>query len=150
MKIIHFVFVLSILFFMSCSNQSQSDNLSGDVVKNPKTASGQSGSESMPAIRFDKYEYDFGRIYDGERVKCHFKFENTGNGDLIISNAKGSCGCTVPDYPKTPIKPGEGGSIAVEFNSSGRRGQQVKSITVLTNAQPASVVLTVKAMVVEP
>ena len=126
------------------------DQLPGEIVNNPLSADNPGDPSKMPFISFEKTEYDFGRIYDGERVKCAFKFKNTGQSDLIITSVKGSCGCTVPEYPETPIKPGEGGSISVEFNSSGRKGVQSKAVTVTTNAQPPTVVLSIKAMVIEP
>jgi hypothetical protein len=135
--------------FLATSCKNSNDSLSG-VVNNPMTADSQTDGSKMPAISFERTDFDFGRLYDGERVKCSFKFTNTGSSDLIITNAKGSCGCTVPEYPKNPIPPGKGGTITVEFNSSGRKGQQNKSITVSTNAQPPTVVLVVRAMVVEP
>lgn len=147
MKAYILIAAISLLFFQSCKQKN--DSLSG-VVNNPMTADSSSEADSMPAITFEKTEYDFGRIYEGEKVKCNFKFTNTGKSDLIITNAKGSCGCTVPDYPKNPIKPGEGGSVSVEFNSHNRTGQQNKSITVTTNAQPPTVVLVIRAMVIEP
>ena len=76
-----------------------------------------------------------------------YKFKNTGNADLVISDAKGSCGCTVPEYPKAPIKPGEEGNIKVTFDSSGKGGRQNKSVTVITNAIPNTKVLTVTGLV---
>jgi hypothetical protein len=137
------------LFMFSCNQSKNDDSLTG-VVNNPLTADSSGDLSRMPAITFEQTDFDFGRIYDGEKVKCNFKFKNTGKSDLIITSAKGSCGCTVPDYPKNPVRPGEGGSVTVEFNSSGRKGQQNKTITVSTNAQPPTVVLTIRAMVIEP
>ncbi len=145
-----FILLPVTLILGSCNSDKQNEQLPGEIVNNPLSAENPSDPSKMPFISFEKTVYDFGRIYEGERVKCTFKFKNTGQSDLIITSAKGSCGCTVPEYPETPIKPGEGGSISVEFNSSGRKGQQNKAITVTTNAQPPTVVLSVKAMVVEP
>ncbi len=143
------IFVVMIFCLFSVSCKQKNDNLSG-VVNNPLTADSNTDPDKMPAITFEKTEYDFGRIYEGEKVKCNFKFSNTGKSDLIITNAKASCGCTVPDYPKNPVKPGESGSVSVEFNSHNRTGQQNKSVTITTNAQPPTVVLIIRAMVVEP
>jgi hypothetical protein len=138
---------IGILAF-SCQNKTKDDSLTG-VVNNPLSADNPADPSAMPAITFETTEFDFGRIYEGEKVKCNFKFTNTGKSDLIITSAKASCGCTVPDYPKTPIKSGQGGSITVEFNSAGRKGQQNKAVTVTTNAQPPTVVLSVRAMIIE-
>jgi len=134
---------------MSC-HQKNDDNSLKNVINNPLSAESSGNPDQMPAITFQKTEFDFGRIYEGEKVKYNFKFTNTGKSDLIITSAKGTCGCTVPDYPKNPVKPGEEESVSVEFNSAGRNGQQSKTITITTNAQPPTVVLTIRAMVVEP
>lgn len=149
MKTGFYIFIVGCLILFSCKQNSTDSNLT-NVVNNPLSAETTPQQIPMPAITFERTEFDFGRIYEGEKVKYNFKFTNTGNSDLIITSAKGSCGCTVPDYPKTPIKAGEGGSISVEFNSAGRKGQQNKTITISTNAQPPTVVLTIRAMVVEP
>ena len=65
-----------------------------------------------------------------------FTFKNTGNEPLIISNAKAGCGCTVPQWPKEPIAPGESGTIAVKFNSKGKPGKQTKRVTLTMNTTP--------------
>jgi hypothetical protein len=151
MKAVRYLFLIMLLFSLgACQDNKKDEQLPGEIVNNPLSADNPGDPSKMPFISFEKTDYDFGRIYEGERVKCVFKFKNTGQSDLIITSAKGSCGCTVPEYPETPIKPGEGGNISVEFNSSGRKGQQNKAVTVTTNAQPPTVVLSVKAMVVEP
>ncbi|MGB0864187.1 MAG: DUF1573 domain-containing protein, partial [Saprospiraceae bacterium] len=68
-------------------------------------------------MAFTNEEFDFGTVNEGEKVKHTFKFKNTGKEPLIISNAKGSCGCTVPKWPREPIAPGASGDVVVEFNS---------------------------------
>ncbi|MFD2145850.1 DUF1573 domain-containing protein [Mucilaginibacter antarcticus] len=88
-------------------------------------------------IRFDKETYDFGKIRSGEVVSYRFKFTNTGKSPLIISNATATCGCTIPEWPKTPVLPGDTSSIAVTFNSAGKTGLQDKQIKITSNAQPA-------------
>lgn len=145
-----FIIIFFVAVLLSACNNNKNENLPGDIVNNPLTADGEVDASQMPYISFEKTEHDFGKIYEGEKVTCHFKFKNDGQSDLIITSAKGSCGCTVPEYPKEAIKPGSGGTIAVEFNSSGRKGQQAKSVTVMTNAQPPTVILAIKAMVIEP
>src|SRR5437868_10703526 len=64
--------------------------------------------------------YDFGKVTDGEKVEYSYRFKNTGKNPLIVSNATASCGCTVPERPDEPIKPGETGFIKVVFNTQGR------------------------------
>jgi hypothetical protein len=75
---------------------------------------------------------------EGEKVSHSFTFTNTGDNDLVISNARGSCGCTVPEWPKEPIAPGKSGKIDVVFNSDGKPGNAIKSVTVSTNTEPAT------------
>lgn len=84
-------------------------------------------------MTFTASEYDFGDINQGDKVSYTFEFKNTGNAPLIISNARASCGCTVPQWPKEPVAPGETSKIDVVFNSAGKRGRQTKSITITTN-----------------
>lgn len=88
---------------------------------------------AKPAMTFEVKEYDFGEIMQGDKVEYVFKFTNTGNAPLIISNARASCGCTVPEWPKEPIPPGDTGEIDVVFNSAGKSGRQTKSIRISTN-----------------
>jgi hypothetical protein len=92
--------------------------------------------------------YNFGKVTDGEKVTYNYRFTNSGTKPLIISSAMASCGCTVPEKPEEPIKPGETGSIKVVFNSSGRVGPAHKTITVVSNAYPAFPVLELTGQVV--
>jgi len=149
MSIKNILFLAVILAFVSCKNSGKEDKLSGDLVTNTLSASGTK-SGKHPIMTFEKTEHDFGRIYEGEKVTTHFKFKNTGGSDLIVSSAKGSCGCTVPTFTKSPIKPGGEGVISVEFDSNRRSGAQAKAVSVLSNAQPSTVVLTVRTMIIEP
>jgi hypothetical protein len=93
---------------------------------------------------------NFGKIIQGEKVTYSFKFTNTGKSDLVITGASGSCGCTVPSFPKGPITPGKSGLIDVLFNSEGKKGIQNKTITVLANTQPNAVTLKIKVEIIEP
>ncbi|AFC22910.1 DUF1573 domain-containing protein [Saprospira grandis] len=99
-------------------------------------------------MKFAEDAFDFGTIKQGEKVTHTFKFTNDGDKPLTITNAKGSCGCTVPQYPKEPIAPGESGEIEVEFNSAGKKGAQTKFVTLTANTNPAQTRLTIKADVV--
>ena len=95
----------------------------------------QTAEKSQAEIRFEKLTHDFGTFPDSSpKVTCVFNFVNAGNAPLIINQAIASCGCTVPEYPKTPIKPGEKGQIKVTYNGAGKfPGHFKKSITVRTN-----------------
>lgn len=117
--------------------QSDGQGISTQDIRNPQSASGkETDTANLPEISFNKEEHDFGTIQEGEKVSYKFEFTNTGNSDLIISNALASCGCTVPKYPKEPIPPGETRKISVTFDSDGKVGQQRKAIGVLANTQP--------------
>ncbi len=99
----------------------------------------------LPAMTFSDTEHDFGDINQGDKVSYDFEFKNTGGSDLLISNAVGSCGCTVPQYPKEAIKPGASGKIMVTFNSTGKHGEQHKSVTLSTNTEKGSEILKITA-----
>ena len=104
-------------------------------------------STEAPVMEFAKTEHDFGTITQGENVSHVFKFTNTGKSDLIITDAKGSCGCTVPEYPRTPIKPGESGEMKVTFSSAGRNGMQSKTVDITTNTATGKQQLLIKASI---
>lgn len=122
-------------------------SLSSNLVMNDKTAESSSKKSGMPEFNFEKELHDFGQLVDGEKVSYSFKFINSGDAPLIISNAKGSCGCTVPNWSRDPIAPGESGSIDVTFNSSGRSGKQNKAITLTANTNPSRKVINITSEV---
>ena len=95
----------------------------------------QTAEKSQAEIRFEKLTHDFGTFPDSSpKVTCVFNFTNVGTLPLVINQAIASCGCTVPEYPKTPIKPGEKGQIKVTYNGAGKFPPHFnKSITVRTN-----------------
>ncbi|GAB4284661.1 MAG: DUF1573 domain-containing protein [Marinilabiliales bacterium] len=159
MKILgYFIIILGIVLVSACSNDNNGsennnqDNLiPADVVKNPVSLDDQNPStDNLPVFDIAEKVHDFGVIIQGEQVTHVYKFKNTGKSDLVISNVKASCGCTVPTYDKEPIKPGETGKIEIVFNSTGRSGKQHKTITVLANTQPNKIELGFTADVVVP
>ena len=85
-------------------------------------------------ITFAEASFDFGEITQGDIVEHVFKFENTGNQPLVISNVMTTCGCTAPSWPREPIAPGASSEILVKFNSRGKIGIQNKVITIVSNA----------------
>lgn len=148
-KLILSVSIISLLF--SCSGTTSSDDFSTDLINNPNSANESSeDKDKLPFFEFVEEVVDFGTITQGEVVSTHFKFKNVGKTDLIISSAQGSCGCTVPEWPKEPIKPGEEGKIAVTFNSSGKQGKQNKTITIVANTIPNTKVVALKGDVLVP
>lgn len=89
----------------------------------------------------------FDTITEGDKVERTFRLKNSGTKDLLIANAFGSCGCTVPQYPKEPVKPGETASIQVTFNSAGKHGEQSKSVTLVCNTITRNEMLYLKGFV---
>lgn len=100
-------------------------------------------------IVFEEMDYDFGKIDQNTENKKMFKFTNTGKEALVIENAKGSCGCTVPKYPKKPIQPGETGEIEVVYKPGKQKGVQNKTVTLTANTEPSNTILKIKADVQE-
>jgi hypothetical protein len=94
-------------------------------------------AQKQADIKFDKLMHDFGKFSEKEPVvSCVFSFTNTGDAPLVINQAMPSCGCTVPEFTKQPIQPGEKGEIKVTYNGQGKfPGHFKKSITVRTNAK---------------
>jgi len=142
------LFLLLAFAAVSCQNNEQ--KIPTNVVHNAKSASKKGNKDDMPVISFTKTEHDFGKLIQGEQVSVIFKFENTGNLPLLISKVSASCGCTASKYPTKPIAPGEEGHLEVTFDSKGQRGMQNKTVTVLTNTQPQSTILRLKAQVSTP
>lgn len=101
-----------------------------------------------PKLQFEKTEHDFGVIQEGDIVETVFVFKNSGKSELIISSAKGNCGCTVPEWPKQPIMPGEEGRIKVKFNSDRKPNLQQKQVTLVTNTENGKEILKIKAQVI--
>lgn len=99
--------------------------------------------DPLTVITFDEDEFHFGEIEQGEKVRHIYRFTNTGDSPLVISNAKGSCGCTVPSWPMAPIAPGETGEIEVQFDSKGKKGKQSKRVTITANTDPAQTFLSI-------
>lgn len=101
-------------------------------------ATAKAGAVAGPAITFDEVKYDFGSVVQGGTVDHTFKFKNTGNAPLIISNIGVSCGCTTPEWTKEPVMPGKTGTISAHFNSTGKMGMQNKVLTIESNATAGS------------
>lgn len=107
-------------------------------------------NKNQADFKFDVMEYNYGSIKQGESVTYNFKFTNVGKEPLVITTAHGSCGCTVPDWPKEPIKKGESGTIKVTFNSAGKMGAQDKTVTINSNAKTNPIILHIKGNVEAP
>lgn len=92
---------------------------------------------SVGQFEFEQVEYDFGTIPEGRVVEHEFKFTNVGEAPLVISNVQASCGCTTPDWTKTPVKPGDTGFVKVVFNSTAKTGVQSPTVSIQANTSPS-------------
>lgn len=154
--LLNYVIILLCSVIISCGSNQNPDETSGevrvspDIVNNPETANGEILIKTgVPKFDFEEITFDLGTVKSGESVTHEFKFKNSGDQDLIISQAKGSCGCTQPEYPKNPIAPGDEGVIKVTFNSTGISGQITKNITLIANTTPNTKVLTITGEVIK-
>ncbi|MBX7182733.1 MAG: DUF1573 domain-containing protein [Bacteroidia bacterium] len=152
-NIAYFCICASALFFVSCGEKStEKETISAETIHNPISANSEEAQDTAnaPVMTFEKDVYDFGKIIQGEKVTHTFTFTNTGKTDLIISAANTSCGCTVPSFSKTPVKPGEKGKIDVVFDSEGKKGQTTKKITILANTIPNFKTITLTGEIMIP
>jgi hypothetical protein len=129
------------LVMTACSNAT-------DRIESSTEVENETMMEVLPEIVFEEEFHDFGESNEGLVAEHVFSFKNEGEGPLIISNAQGSCGCTVPVWPRQPIAPGATGEIKVSFNSTGRAGKQDKRVTLTTNAVPQTKVLNITSTVI--
>jgi len=137
--------IVSLIFFIFLSCKSDSEK---EIKKQDNTR--QTINSGGPKFQFDELIHDFGTVTRGERVVIDFNFTNIGGKDLIINEVKTSCGCTLVDFSKKPVKPNEKSSIQIVFDSEGFRGTQYKTITVIANTNPQETELSFTAVVYVP
>ena len=143
-KVIFSVGFMALALMFSCKEKASAKV---DVQKVEVAANRDAASKKLPIMTFEKSEHDFGSIVQNTAQQTIFKFTNTGDAPLIITNAKSSCGCTIPEYPKnTPIAPGSSGELLVKFSGAGQN-QITKTITVSANTEKGSELLKIKAFV---
>ena len=149
MRPIYFFILFSILTF-SCDKGGKSDpketNPSNDTTA-LATPAIPADTANLPKFRFEESEFNFGTIAEGDVVTHTFKFTNTGKSNLVITDARGSCGCTIPSYPKEPIEPGAEGKIDVQFNSKNKAGENQKFVSIIANTYPEVTSISIKATV---
>ncbi|WP_299163042.1 DUF1573 domain-containing protein [uncultured Tenacibaculum sp.] len=139
-------FFVSTGMLISCGQGNASSKVKKENVENAEKRD-TSINLGAPVVSFDKEEYDFGTVNEGDVVETTFIVTNTGKSDLVITNAQASCGCTVPVWPKAPIAPGKTGDIKVSFNTNGKPNKQSKSITLSTNSEKGREVIKISGMV---
>jgi len=153
MKYSMLIFMILGFFSFSCT----SDDIEFDVPITLKSSqdlpleekeSSTDPTQPTTTISLDKMEYDFGSMSVGDKKETYFKITNTGDEPLIISSAKGSCGCTVPEWPKKPIDPGSSEEILVVFTAK-TTGKQTKTVTIQANTDPNPTRLKITADVIE-
>ena len=126
------------IVFLSLAFVSCKENATSKIdASNLETAKERDAKINLGAaiIAFDTRDYDFGTVKEGDVVEGTFNVSNKGKTDFVITDASASCGCTVPEWPKEAIKPGDSAKIKFSFNSKGRSGKQSKTITLQTNTE---------------
>ena len=109
-----------------------------EIIRSPVSAQAPADTVNVAKMSFEEITFDFGSVREGTLVEHTFNFTNTGKKPLLISNARSTCGCTVPEWPREPIMPGKGGQINVRFNTENKSKDQVKPITITANTYPAT------------
>lgn len=124
----------------SAAKKIEESNLAEAAVRD-------ASASKFPIIEFDKTEYDFGEIEARTQVETVFKYKNTGDAPLVITDIKSSCGCTVPqDWSREPLAPGAEGQFTVKFNGTGTN-KVTKTVTVTANTEKGSEVVKIMAFV---
>lgn len=153
-------FFLFSLFCYSCSADQAGDSpfqatpvdgeiTNADLIRNPVTADGLEDTVNVAKMSFAEPDFNFGTVATGTEVTNDFAFTNTGKVPLLIADARSTCGCTVPDWPRTPIAPGDSGVISVVFDTKNKVGRQAKPITITANTYPVATRLRLMGVVTE-
>jgi outer membrane murein-binding lipoprotein Lpp len=161
MKIKFLSAVAALLIFGACSQKddqaskiqaleekiAQLENQNTAVTPVNAQAATAADPSTLGAFQFKEMEYDFGNINEGQVVEHLFTFTNNGQAPLVISNITASCGCTSPDWTKTPVMPGEEGYVKVVFNSAAKSGAQAPTVTIQANTNPTVTRLSMRGSV---
>jgi len=133
-------------FFYACKEGNASSKIKKEKIDMAKKRD-QKVIKASAQIQFDSTEIDFGTVDEGEIVEAKFTVINAGKTDLVISNVQPSCGCTVPIWPKNPIKPGASSEVLANFNTSGKPNRQFKTLTLFANTPTGRHVLKLRGFV---
>lgn len=147
------LFAAASMLVISCKKEQQETPVAPNtaldtntpLIEQPTNEEVNAASAKMTEMTFSEMAHNFGVIPPTESVSHVFKFTNTGKNDLLIASAKGSCGCTVPEYPKEPIPPGKTGTMKVTFSPKGKNGPQHKTVNVMANVPNGGMVLNIEA-----
>lgn len=129
----------------SCNEKAESATI--DQANLTAAAANKEVAGNFPEMTFTETEFDFGTVEEGTVVEHEYKFTNTGSAPLIVVNAKGSCGCTVPTWSKEPIAPGAEGTMLVKFNTNGKPNAQTKTVTIKANTESGTESIRIKGFV---
>ncbi|MBL4744967.1 MAG: DUF1573 domain-containing protein [Flavobacteriaceae bacterium] len=140
------VALMSISLLFSCKQESALAKVKTENILKAEARDVQI-SKGGAVMEFDKRAFEFGTVDEGTVINGVFKITNVGKSDLVILSAKPSCGCTVPSWPKEPIKPGDTAALTFTFNTRGKPNKQNKSITIKSNAEKSIEVLRIKGFV---
>jgi len=118
-----------------------------DIIRNPVSADQPIDTVNVAELSFEEPAYDFGEVREGTIVAHDYHFTNSGQAPLLISSARSTCGCTVPQWPREPIAPGETAEVTVEFNSANKRGKKNQKVTITANTTPPQTFIYLKGEV---
>jgi hypothetical protein len=152
---VHMTVLASALAFTSCRltdhTEGHNEAITPEQINVPASGYQRIDTTELPRFAFDTASFDFGRVSQGMPVEHTYRFTNVGGSNLVITDVRASCGCTVAkDWPKHPVRPGERAAITVTFDSEGRSGRQEKVITVLANTPERSTPLFLHGEVIAP
>jgi len=136
MKSMAVIFLFLLLISGGCKTYSERGDEADSVEK------------GQASIYFPELNHDFGKIKEGEKVACLFKFENRGEANLLINSVTTSCGCTIPRFSEEPVPPEGSGTIEVIFDSTSREGRQTKTVQVRSNADTPVTILRITAEII--
>lgn len=141
------IFAILAISIVSCKEDATAKIKQANLEK-AQSRNIKVNSADAPVMTFENTEHDWGVINEGDKVETTFKFKNTGKSALIITDIKGSCGCTVPkNWKKEPIQPGEESEFTVQFNSKNKPNKQQKNVTITCNTNKGKEIVKIKATV---
>lgn len=141
-----FFALAGIISLGSCKQEEKAEIDEANLAAAAEQESAEDNT-AFPVMEFEEQEYDFGTVQEGEIVEHEYTFTNTGDAPLVIVDAKGSCGCTVPTWTKEPVAPGESGNMMVRFNTTGKPNSQTKTVTIKANTKEGTESIRIKGMV---